>query len=344
MPAHPRGLSLEAAFRIKIPVSQKDKPHIKTFQIFPAFIIPMRHLQLTPLPTRGKGIFYAIVSSATFGLIPLFSLGPLRNGMGGSSILFYRCAIAAVLFGGMALLRGIRLRPNRRQLFELFVLGGLCYCGSAGFLLLSYLYIPTGVATTINFLFPVVVALLMRFVFGEPMPLRTLLAIGLSLVGVGLLSWTGGALLDWRGVASAMMTVLCYGFYIVGLNKMTVRKLPGSVVTFYVLLFSAVSFAVLALCSGGINPIGSWSDAFDLTMLAVVATIVSNLTLVLAVQAIGSTLTAVLGSMEPLTAVGVGLLVFHEHLVWNQFFGIVLVVLSVGLVVFKGTHRKERAA
>ena len=274
----------------------------------------MRHLQLTPLPTRGKGIFYAIVSSATFGLIPLFSLGPLRNGMGGSSILFYRCAIAAVLFGGMALLRGIRLRPNRRQLFELFLLGGLCYCGSAGFLLLSYLYIPTGVATTINFLFPVVVALLMRFVFGEPMPLRTLLAIGLSLVGVALLSWTGGALLDWRGVASAMMTVLCYGFYIVGLNKMTVRKLPGSVVTFYVLLFSAVSFAVLALCSGGINPIGSWSDAFDLTMLAVVATIVSNLTL------------------------------FHEHLVWNQFFGIVLVVLSVGLVVFKGTHRKERAA
>ena len=125
---------------------------------------------------------------------------------------------------------------------------------------------------------------------------------------------------------------------------MTVRKLPGSVVTFYVLLFSAVSFAVLALCSGGINPISSWSDAFDLTMLAVVATIVSNLTLVLAVQAIGSTLTAVLGSMEPLTAVGVGLLVFHEHLVWNQFFGIVLVVLSVGLVVFKGTHRKERTA
>ena len=290
----------------------------------------MRHLQLTPLPTRGKGIFYAIVSSATFGLIPLFSLGPLRNGMGGSSILFYRCAIAAVLFGGMALLRGIRLRPNRRQLFELFLLGGLCYCGSAGFLLLSYLYIPTGVATTINFLFPVVVALLMRFVFGEPMPLRTLLAIGLSLVGVALLSWTGGALLDWRGVASAMMTVLCYGFYIVGLNKMTVRKLPGSVVTFYVLLFSAVSFAVLALCSGGINPIGSWSDAFDLTMLAV--------------QAIGSTLTAVLGSMEPLTAVGVGLLVFHEQLVWNQFIGIILVVLSVGLVVFKGTQRKERAA
>ena len=102
MPAHPRGLSLEAAFRIKIPVSQKDKPHIKTFQIFPAFIIPMRHLQLTPLPTRGKGNFYAIVSSATFGLIPLFSLGPLRNGMGGSSILFYRCAIAVRWHGAFA--------------------------------------------------------------------------------------------------------------------------------------------------------------------------------------------------------------------------------------------------
>lgn len=286
------------------------------------------------LNSRGRGIVFAIISSATFGFIPLFSLGPMHRGFSTLSILFYRFALATLLFGAMALLRGIRLRVNRRQFFELLLLGVLCYSGSAGFLIFSYRYIPSGIATTINFLYPIMVALLMRFVFGERVKLPTLIAIGLSLLGVGLMSWNRNGALDWRGVCGALATVVCYGLYIVGLNKLSVRKLPGSIVTFYVLLFSSLLFMVLALATGGIDLVEDWHSARDLLLLAIVATIVSNLTLVLAVQSIGSTYTSLLGSMEPLTAVGIGMLVFGEELTWVQMGGVVLVVVSVMLVVF----------
>lgn len=37
-----------------------------------------------------KGIFYGIVTSVTFGLIPLFTLPLMQKGMEFDSILFYR--------------------------------------------------------------------------------------------------------------------------------------------------------------------------------------------------------------------------------------------------------------
>lgn len=283
--------------------------------------------------SRPMGVLYACVSAGTFGLLPLFSMSALEAGYTTQSVLFYRFAIATVIFGVMALLRGIRLRVGGRQLLELLLLGTLCYGAGAYFLIYAYQFIPTGIATTINFLYPVCVALVMRFVFGERLNVATVLAIGLSLVGVACMSWEGGGLLDLHGLGAAFITCVCYGLYIVGLSKLSVRRVPGSIVTFYVLLFCTLLFGALAMVHGGIQPLRSLPVARDMVLIAVVSTIISNLTLVLAVQSIGSIYTSVLGSLEPLTAVGVGVFLFSEQLNWLQLTGVVLVVVSVALVV-----------
>lgn len=282
---------------------------------------------------RGRGIAYAIISGMSFGFIPLFTLQAVHEGYTTFSILTYRFGISALLFGAMLLIQRVRVHISPRQLLELLALSVLCYGGSAYFLVQAYHYIPSGIATTINFLFPVIVALIMRFVYGEHLRWLVWAAIALSLLGVGMLSWSDGGVLNLRGISYAMGTAVCYGLYVVGLNKLTVRSLPGRIVTFFVLLFTAIFFFTLGVVHGGITPIGSTEILVDFVLLALVATMISNYTLVLSVQSIGSTMASVLGSVEPLTALGIGVFLLGESLTAVQVLGAVVVVLSVALVV-----------
>jgi len=282
---------------------------------------------------QRKGIAYAIISSATFGLLPLFSVTAMSSGQTPYSVLFYRFLFSTLLYGLFLKLRGESFRVSSRQLLELVVLGAACYGGTALFLILSYGYIPTGIATTINFLYPVMVALILFLIFGERPSMGIAIAIVLSLGGVALMAWSPGANLSLRGVAYSLVTIFCYGFYVVGLNKTGLREVKGSTVTLYVLLVSTVFFGAIALTQGGIQPIASPQVGVNLLLLAIVSTIISNLTLVLAVKEIGSTSASVLGSMEPLTALLVGIGWFGEAISGYQLAGICLVIASVLLVV-----------
>ena len=281
------------------------------------------------------GILYAIVSSATFGLIPLFSIPLLMNGVGEPSILFYRMGIAAILMGIIARLRGNRLRLSMRDI-PVFVYLGALYAMTSFGLLASYNYIPSGVATTIHFLYPLVVALIMVLFFRERSSAWLLLAAVVSLIGVALLSWSEGERSNVVGVLLVLMTVVTYAVYIVSVNKSRVRTINSSVLTFYVLLMSAVFFLIYALCTSGIDRLPTVRAVADASLLALLSTVISNLTLVMAVKKIGSTTTSVLGSMEPLTAMLVGVFYFGESFGLRSGVGMGLIVVSVIVVILSG--------
>ena len=109
------------------------------------------------------------------------------------------------------------------------------------------------------------------------------------------------------------------------------------VMTFYVLAFSAVISGCNALLAGTFRPLQSWWELLLATLLAVITAVVSNLTLILAVQRIGSTLTSIMGVMEPVTAVTVGILVFSEPFSLSLAAGVALIALSVVLIML-GKH------
>ena len=70
-------------------------------------------------------------------------------------------------------------------------------------------------------------------------------------------------------------------------------------------------------------------------MLALIPTVVSNLALVRAVKSIGSTLTSVLGAMEPVTAVCVGIFLFGEAFTTSIGVGIALIIVAVMVIILK---------
>lgn len=283
---------------------------------------------------RLKGFLLAALSAATFGLIPLYANQAILDGVNNETILAYRYGIAGAVYAAWLLLRRVDMRLSLAELREVVLVGVGCYGVTAFFLMLSYRHMPTGVATAIHYFYPVVVAVLMSIVYRERLSPAVKAGMGLAVVGVGLLSWTPGTV-GVRGVVFALVSTLTYGSYIVALNRPVLRSMNPDVLTCYALLFTALFYLIVGGAQGDLEWVTRPRFLLDMAQLAVLSTIVSARLLVVAVKLVGSVTTSVLGTLEPLTAIAVGILYFHERLSTANIVGLVVVVAAVLLVVLK---------
>lgn len=287
-----------------------------------------------------KGILFAIISSGTFGMIPLFTIPIMTTDkMDDFSILFYRFLFSTILMGLVVLFRKESFKIPLKSFLPIFILG-LFYALTAFFLIWSYKYLDSGVATTIHFMYPIMVAFIMIFIFKETKSNAVLLAALLSVVGVVLLCWTSGTF-SWAGILIVSCTILTYSTYIVGINKSSVGRLNAEILTFYILLSGAVIFFIVSCISpAGLQIIPSTHAFTHILGLAILCTIISDFTLILAIKLIGSMLTSILGSMEPLVAVVIGVFYFNENLQAINIVGLIVIITSVVLVIIYGNNKK----
>lgn len=304
-----------------------------------------------------KGLIMAILSSATFGLIPLFSIPLMENTnkdleIDLDSVCFYRFLFSALLMGVIVLVNSLRKKDvplkkslaagfglTGKQFFFLFLIS-IFYASTSIFLTASYTIgeIPSGIATTIHFLYPVFVTAVMILFFGEKLSLLKAVAVLFAFGGVFFLS--GGSLgkglvLNPLGLLFVLVTIFTYGSYIIGVNNIkAIANMNGMKMTFYVLAFSCFLFFTNIVVKGEeFAPLVTFDHWWNILALAFIPTLISDLTLIYAIQLIGSTITAILGCMEPLTAAIVGVLVFHEKISPIQGIGMILVFAAVTFVI-----------
>lgn len=290
------------------------------------------------------GYLLALLSSASFGLIPLFSLPLLHGGMSAESVLFYRFLFGALILGGIVLVRRDPIGGPLPDLGRLAAMSAL-YMLAALLMFHGFAWLPSGVAATLQFLYPVIVMLIMVLFFHEKLRISTVCALLLALGGVFLLgggTGDGGAVRP-LGVTLLLLSALSNALYIVGLHVAKPRRMTGLAVTFWVLAFGALICLVNALAVGSFSLPASPRELLLAFLLAAVTAALSNLTLVLAVQRIGSTMTSVLGVLEPPTAVCVGILVFQEPSTASLWIGMALICLAV-IAVMLGPGIGARAA
>lgn len=284
---------------------------------------------------KFKGFLYGIVASSTFGLLPLFTLPVMGEGLTTFSILSYRMLFASILVAVLMLIGRVSFSTNLKELRWFAVLGFLYY-GSAALLFQAYGGMASGLATTLHFMYPVSVTVIMALVYKQRPSLVTIGAIILSLIGVALLclreSSTGVSSL--LSVLLVLLSGVCYAVYLVLVSTVKrINQQNSQKLTFYVLMFSGAFFMLSTLQGGGLQIIPNASAGINLLLMATLPTLLSNLALVRSVKNIGSTLTSVLGAMEPLTAIIVGILVFDESLRGLMVVGIILILVSVSLIV-----------
>lgn len=212
-------------------------------------------------------------------------------------------------------------------------MGILVACSSLA-LFQSYNYMGAGIASTLLFVYPIMVALIMAFAFKEKLTLQTMLCILLALAGIGLLYKSGdGTTLSLTGVVLVMVSALSYAIYIVGVNRPMLRDIATLKLTFYVLLFGMILFLVRVDFGKSLHMVDTWYLWGNLLALAVFPTAISFLCTTQAIQYIGSILNAILGALEPLTAVFFGVVVFGESLTMRVGCGILLIIFAVTIII-----------
>lgn len=292
---------------------------------------------------RIKGILYAAVSSSTFGLAPFFSLTLLLAGFSAFEVLSYRWGVATIALTLFGWCSGCSFRLEKKD-FLVVLLLSLFRAVTSFSLLIAYQNIATGVASTIHFMYPLAVSLVMMYFFQEKKSLWVMFAVFMSLLGAALLS--SGELEAKNGdtivgLVAACVSVFSYAGYIVGVRMTRAVRINSTVLTCYVMGLGTVLYFIGALTTSGLRLVADGYTWLIILGLALPATAISNITLVRAIKYAGPTLTSILGAMEPLTAVVIGVFVFKELFTLNSAIGIILILLAVSVVIFRKQKMKE---
>ena len=283
--------------------------------------------------TAIKGFVFAALSAICYGTNPLGALHLYAQGYSPETVLFYRFFTAALLLLVVILAKGSHFKISFRE-FGALVAFGFLFAVSSLTYYASFKFMDAGLASTLLFLYPLEVSVLMAVFFKEKIKVWTFVSIAVSMAGIALLYRGGdGAPLSTVGLVLVFISSISYAIYMVMANRIKLQM--GSVkMTFYAISFCMVFLLLYSVTLGsGLPPVfmqaSSWGWGF---MLGAVPTVLSLIFMVKAVKIIGSTPTAILGALEPVTAVSIGVLVFGEILTVRLGIGIALILGSVVLI------------
>lgn len=279
-----------------------------------------------------QGTLCGILAASFYGMIPLFTVPLYRHGLNPQTVLTARYLLSALILGFMLLCRRKRFVTSGVPLIQI-ILYGLMLALSTLLLFFSYACMDTGLAATVFFVYPAVVAAIMVFGYRERLTPSLLTGMTLAILGVCLLSHGDrGAIVTPEGIALAIGSAAVSGTYLVMLQKSALRKMGGELTTFYGVLFGSPLFLVSALLGPGLQAITNPNDWALILALALVSTVASFVLMNVSIRRIGATRTAVIGALEPITAILTGTLLFGETLTAQSMTGIGLIILSVILV------------
>jgi drug/metabolite transporter (DMT)-like permease len=293
-----------------------------------------------------NGFFYAIISSCSFGFSPLFSLGLLAAGLSNFDVLSYRWAVAAIVLMIYAASKGKTLKLSSFDELWKVVLLSLLRSITSITLLLGYANIASGIASTINFMYPVVVALCMMLFFGERKSLVNIISILISIFGVYLLASGDGLKVEGGntalGLTCSIISAFSFAAYYILMKQIKADKIEVVKFTTWIMLLSAIYFIICGFIFEGritlVSDIRLWGLIAGLGLWS---TMVSNFTGVKAVRRIGPTMTSILGALQPLTAVVLGVLFLDEHLGIRTIAGISIIMVTVTFIVAHQQTRKH---
>ena len=284
---------------------------------------------------KVKGFAAAIIAAICYGTNPLGTLYLYEDGFSSGAVLTYRYLLATIIFAIVMLFRRESFTIKRGYAIRLAFLG-VFFSLSSCTLYLSFHYMAAGIASTLLFVYPIMTAVLMTVFFHERVTWTTSLAIFLAVVGVGLLyQGDGNEKLSTAGFSLVMIASLLYAIYIISVNNWKM-EMSNVKFTFWTLVFGLIPMVLFTLISGDsfqmLETPRQWACAIQ---LAILPTVLSLFFMAIAINHIGSTPAAIMGALEPVTAVFIGVCIFGESFTFQLGIGIVAILAGVTLIILK---------
>lgn len=286
------------------------------------------------LGNQVKGGLYGCIAAISYGVNPLCAKMLYRDGINCNTVLFYRFLIGTIILGFFMLFKKQNFALTRKESYTLGVLG-VVFAVSSFTYFLSFHYMSAGVAATLVFVYPVFVAILMAVFFKERLKWPSLLSILLTVLGIALLyKDDSGRPIAFAGIVLILLSALTYALYIIIINKSGI-VMSSVKLTFYAMAvcwFCMVCYALFT-STGELQMLHGVSQWFYASMLGLVPTVISLVFMAMAIKCIGSTSTAVMGALEPVTSIVLGVVLLGEVLTFRISVGIILILIAVILII-----------
>ena len=280
-----------------------------------------------------KGFAAGIIAAVCYGTNPLGTLELYKDGFSSGSVLTYRYLLAVVMFAIVLLFRREHFVIKWGHAIRLAFLGSM-FALSSTTLYVSFHYMAAGIASTLLFVYPIMTAVLMTVFFHEKVTWTTSLAILLAVSGVGLLyQGDGNEKLSTAGFALVMTSSLLYALYIISVNRWN-TTMSNVKFTFWILVFGLLTVVIFTAISGEsfqlLQTPKQWLCGLQLALLP---TVLSLFFMTISINLIGSTPAAIMGALEPVTAVIIGVFVFGESFTFQLAIGIAAILAGVTLII-----------
>jgi len=280
--------------------------------------------------TKTRGILLIMLAAVCFGLIPFFATIAYANGFNPLTLTLFRFGLAAGLLYMYIRIRKINYRVSTEQYFMLFQVGLIGYGVMMLTLVASYNYIPTGLATTLHFVYPVAVMIGSIFYFKDKVGWKSITALALSVVGIYfLVGFNSAEGINIYGVSLALISGLLYAYYVLAIAKSSLRKLSAFVISFYISLFNALVLLAVCAFTGDLYLNISYQGFLSTLMLALISSFIGMVAFQAGLKIIHATTASILSTFEPITSLLIGVILLAEVLAWHHILGSLLIILSV---------------
>ena len=283
-----------------------------------------------------KGYLFAAIAAASYGTNPIFAIPLYREGISVTSVLFMRYAMAVAIMFFTTMIKSPKAFVIKPKYVGLLAFMGILMVLSSIALFESYKYLSAGIASTLLFFYPVMVAVIMAIFYKERLTKKSWACLVTAFLGVVILSKNDdGGFISLLGLTLVMLSSLSYAIYLVYINRGPMKKINTSTITFYVILGGFLVMIPYCLLDGGLmlpKTTPAWINAIGLGFFP---TVISLIFTSRAIALIGSTETAIFGALEPLTAVILGILILGETLTITPAIGMILIFVSVTVLMMK---------
>ncbi len=285
---------------------------------------------------KTKGILLTIFSAFSFGFVPLFAKIAFANGFNPYTFSLFRSLFATIGLFILLKIKKIDYTVEKVQYFPLFKLSFIGFSLTILTLSSSYNYMSTGLATTIHFIYPIIVMAGSIFFYYEKIDKRKIFSLILSLTGMYfLIGFDSSGSISIIGVLLALFSGFFYAYYIIIVAHGKIKEMNPFVLVFYVSLFTSYILFVISIFMGKLESNFAFKGIVSTILVALVANLIGMVSFKAGLNIISASTAAILSTFEPITSLILGMLVFKEVLSWNHIVGSILIITSVTLVAFR---------
>ena len=292
----------------------------------------MEDTNCTSTTSTHIGVLYAIGSALAFGCMPIFAKIAYTGGANTITVVFLRYFIALIFVSALILIKRIDIKIESKNLYKTIWIGIIGYFITGITLFMSYNYISVGLATMLHFIYPAIVMVFSRIIFKENLNLNKILALLFSIIGIYVLIGFSACKLSLVGILLALASGFSYATAVLGANDSGIKSINSLVLTFYIYIFASLSSLIYGLSTKQINFHMNFTSIISITTIALVCTFLSVIFVTLSVRIIGPTNVSILSTLEPITSVILGILLFKESFTISIAIGGLFILSSLHLV------------